>query len=389
MKYESLAIHGGRKDTTAIQGVNYPVYLSSTFTQEGLDNFGEFMYSRSNNPTRNNVEILAAQLEGAAHGLAMASGMAATALAFSLLKSGDKVLINNNVYGGTWNFVFQVFSERNIQYEVVKDLNHYDFNQADTSVAAVFMETPSNPLLDVVDIKAVTARAKERGLLIIVDNTFMTSYLQKPLALGADVVVCSATKFYGGHSDIIAGLVMVNDDQLYQRLKFHQKILGAILSPFDSFLLARGIRTLPIRMDRQMQNTQKIAEFFETSGVAEKVYYPGLASHEGYEIQKRQARGAGALLSVRLKPEYDCVVFCKELELFDLAVSLGGVESLICHPASMTHESYSKEMQEQIGICGNLLRLAVGIEDADDLLADIKQALRKARTNGMPSKGAV
>lgn len=386
MKYESLAIHGGRKDDTAIQGVNYPIYLSSTFTQESLDCFGEFMYSRSNNPTRNNVEMLSAQLESAKHGLAMASGMAATALAFSLLKSGDKVLINNNVYGGTWNFVSHVFSERNIQYEVVTDLNNYDFNQVDKTVKAVFMETPSNPLLDVVDIKAVAARAKEKGLLVIVDNTFMTSYLQKPLTLGADIVVCSATKYYGGHSDIIAGLVMVNDDQLYERLKFHQKILGAILSPFDSFLLARGIRTLPVRMDRQMQNAQKIAEFFETSGVAKKVYYPGLPSHKGYEIQKRQAKGAGALLSVRLKPEYDCAVFCKELKLFDLAVSLGGVESLICHPASMTHESYSKELQEQIGICGDLLRLAVGIEDIDDLLADIKQALGKAKTAGTHHK---
>lgn len=379
MKYESLAVHGGRKGDAAIQGVNCPVYLSSTFVQKDLGNFGEFMYSRSNNPTRNNVGVLAAQLEGAEHGLAMASGMAATALAFSLLKPGGKVLINNNVYGGTWAFVSKVFSERNLQYEVITDLNNYDFSKADDSVAAVFLETPSNPLLDVVDIEAVSRRAKARGLLVIVDNTFMTSYLQKPLTLGADVVVCSATKYYGGHSDIIAGLVMINDSRLYEQLKFHQKILGAVLSPFDSFLLARGIRTLPVRMDRQMQNAQKVAEFFEASGAAEKVYYPGLPSHKGYDIQLKQARGAGALLSVSLRPEYDCAVFCRELKLFDLAVSLGGVESLICHPATMTHESYPQEMQEQIGIRDNLLRLAVGIENADDLLADIEQALAKAK----------
>lgn len=379
MKYESLAIHGGRKDKTDIKGVNYPVYLSSTFVQERLDDFGEFMYSRSNNPTRNNVEVLAAQLEGAKYGLAMASGMAATALVFSLLKPGEKVLINSNVYGGTWNYVSRVFAERNIDYEIVTNFNTYDFEKADEKVSTIFIETPSNPLLDVTDIQAVSSKAKAKGMRVIVDNTFMTSYLQKPLELGADIVVYSATKYYAGHSDIIAGLVVANDDAIYNDLKFHQKVLGAILSPFDSFLLTRGIKTLPIRMDRHLENTMKVAQYFVNSGAAEKVYYTGLETHEGYQIQRKQAKGDGAVLSVALKKEYDCTIFCNELEFFDLAVSLGGVESLVCHPASMTHESYSKELQAQIGITENLLRFSVGIENIDDLLMDIQQALEKAR----------
>ncbi|TCO70648.1 trans-sulfuration enzyme family protein [Marinisporobacter balticus] len=379
MKYESLAIHGGRKDKADIQGVNYPLYLSSTFVQDKLDDFSEFMYSRSNNPTRNNVEVLSAQLEGAKYGLAMSSGMAATALAFSLLKPGEKVLINSNVYGGTWTYVSKVFDERNIDYEIVTNFNTYDFEQADEKTTTIFIETPSNPLLDVTDIQGVSKKAKEKGMRVIVDNTFMTSYLQKPLELGADIVVYSATKYYAGHSDIIAGLVMVNDDAIYDELKFHQKILGAILSPFDSFLLTRGIKTLPVRMDRHLENTMQVAHYFQDSGAVEKVYYTGLKIHEGYEIQRKQAKGDGAVLSVALKKEYDYAIFCNELKLFDLAVSLGGVESLVCHPASMTHESYAKELQEQIGITENLLRFSVGIENIDDLLMDIQQALKKAK----------
>ena len=207
----------------------------------------------------------------------------------------------------------------------------------------------------------------------------MTSYLQKPLKLGADIVVYSATKYYAGHSDIIAGAVVVDDDELYTSLKFHQKILGAILSPFDSFLLARGIKTLPVRMDRSQENTQKIVEYLEKHEAVKKVYYPGLESNEGYELQKRQATGSGACFSFTMNENYDSVAFCNALEIFDLAVSLGGVESLVCHPASMTHESYSKELQDEIGITDDLLRVAVGIEDVDDLIGDFEQAFEKSR----------
>ncbi len=379
MKYESLVIHGGRHEDTDIKGVNYPIHLSSTFVQDSIGEYGEFVYSRSNNPTRNNAEQLIAQLEGAKYGLAMASGMAATALAFSLLKPGDKVLVNSNVYGGTWNYVSKVFAERQIAYEVVTDFNNYDFSKITPDTRMVFLETPSNPLLYVTDIVAVCSKAHEKGLLCVVDNTFMTSYLQKPLDLGADIVVYSATKYFAGHSDVIAGAVVLNDDKLYEDLKFHQKILGAILSPFDSFLLTRGIKTLPIRMDRSQENTKKITEYLEKHEAVNKVYYPGLKTNEGYELQKKQANGSGACFSIEVNDAYDSVAFCNALEIFDLAVSLGGVESLVCHPASMTHESYSKELQDEIGITNGLLRFAVGVEDAEDLIGDIEQAFAKAK----------
>lgn len=379
MKYESLVIHGGRHEDTDIKGVNYPIHLSSTFVQDSIGEYGEFVYSRSNNPTRNNAEQLIAQLEGAKYGLAMASGMAATALAFALLKPGDKVLVNSNVYGGTWNYVSKVFAERQIAYEVVTDFNNYDFSKITPDTRMVFLETPSNPLLYVTDIVAVCSKAHEKGLLCVVDNTFMTSYLQKPLDLGADIVVYSATKYFAGHSDVIAGAVVLNDDKLYEDLKFHQKILGAILSPFDSFLLTRGIKTLPIRMDRSQENTKKITEYLEKHEAVNKVYYPGLKTNEGYELQKKQANGSGACFSIEVNDAYDSVAFCNALEIFDLAVSLGGVESLVCHPASMTHESYSKELQDEIGITNGILRFAVGVEDAEDLIGDIEQAFAKAK----------
>lgn len=379
MKYASLAIHGGRKEENGrIKGVNYPVYLSSTFVQDSIGDYGEFVYSRSNNPTRNNVEQLIAQLEGAKYALAMSSGMAATALAFALLRPGDKVLINTNVYGGTWNYVSHVFKERKITYEVVTDFHTYNFDAITPNTRMVFLETPSNPLLGVTDIRSVCGKAHDKGLLTVVDNTFMTSYLQKPLQLGADIVVYSATKYYAGHSDIIAGAVVVDDDGLYEQLKFHQKILGAILSPFDSFLLARGIRTLPVRMDRSQENAKILTEYLEKHEAVDRVYYPGLVSNDGYELQKRQASGCGAVFSVLLNRAYDSVKFCNSLKLFDLAVSLGGVESLVCHPATMTHESYAPALQEEIGIKEELLRFAVGIEDIEDLLGDIEQAIENA-----------
>lgn len=380
MKYASIAIHGGRREeNTEIKGVNYPLYLSSTFVQDSIGDYGEFVYSRSNNPTRNNVEQLIAQLEGAEHALAMSSGMAATALAFALLKPGDKVLINSNVYGGTWNYVSKVFEERQISFEIVNDFNLYNFDEITPDTRMVFIETPSNPLLDVTDIGQVCSEARRKGLISVVDNTFMTSYLQKPLSLGADIVVYSATKYFAGHSDIIAGAVAVNDEKLYETLKFHQKVLGAILSPFDSFLLARGIKTLPVRMDRSQANAEVLAQYFERHEAVDKVYYPGLPSDKGYELQKKQAEGAGATFSILLKSTYDSVKFCNSLKIFDLAVSLGGVESLVCHPATMTHESYSRELQEEIGIEDNLLRFAVGVEDIEDLVHDVEQALGNFR----------
>ncbi len=380
MKYQTTAIHGGRPDDSGKRAVNYPLYLSSTFAQDDVENFKEFVYSRGANPTRASVEKLAADLEGARHGLAFATGMAATSNVFDLLNQGDKVLLNNNVYGGTWRFVSNLFEKRGITYEVVDSLNEYDFERISEDVKMIFVETPSNPLLEITDIRRITQEAKKRGILVAVDNTFMTSYFQRPLELGADIVVYSATKYYAGHSDILAGLVVLNDDELYAKLKFFQNTTGGVLSPFDSFLLARGIKTLGVRLDRHQYNAAKIAEYLESHEAAGKVFYPGLKSNKGYELQRKQASGDGGVLSFLFREDgYDLQKFVNSLHLFGFTVSLGGVESLICKPATMTHESYAKELQEKIGIRQNLLRLAIGIEDAEDLLEDLDQALKKAK----------
>lgn len=378
MGFNTVAIHGGLKDESK-GAVNYPIYLSSTFVQPDTEQEGEYCYTRGNNPTRASVEKLAADIEGAKYALATSSGMAASALVFELLQKGDKVLINDNVYGGTWRFVSNLFAARGLEFEVVNDFNAYDFSGADENVRLVFLETPSNPLLEVTDIKRVADAAHRRNALVVVDNTFMTAYLQKPLDLGADIVVYSATKYYAGHSDILAGLVVLNDAEIYQRLKFISNTLGGMLDPFASFLLQRGIKTLGVRLDRHQENAQRVAEFLEESDAALKVFYPGLKTDKGYELQKKQAAGAGAVVSFRFNTrDYDLQKFVDALKLFDFAVSLGGVESLICRPSTMTHESYAKELQEKIGITPDLLRLSVGIEEAEDLVADLENAFGKS-----------
>ena len=379
MGFNTVAVHGGFKDESK-GAVNYPVYLSSTFVQPDTEHEGEYCYTRGNNPTRASVERQVADIEGAKYALATSSGMAATSLVFELLNKGDKVLINDNVYGGTWRFVSNLFEKRGLEYEVVNDLNKYDFSKTDSNVKMVFVETPSNPLLEVTDIRRVVTEAHKKNILVVVDNTFMTSYLQKPLDLGADIVEYSATKYYAGHSDILAGLVVLNDEEIYKRLKFISNTLGGILDPFDSFLLQRGIKTLGVRMDRHLENTIKIAEYLEGNDAAEEVFYPGLKGHSGYELQKTQAKGAGAVVSFKLNTkDYDLHTFVEKLHIFDFAVSLGGVESLICRPATMTHESYAKELQEKIGITPNLLRLSVGIEDVEDLIEDLDNAFKQSK----------
>lgn len=379
MGFNTVAVHGGFKDESK-GAVNYPLYLSSTFVQPDTEHEGEYCYTRGNNPTRASVERQVADIEGAKYALATASGMAATSLVFELLNKGDKVLINDNVYGGTWRFVSNLFEKRGLEYEVVNDLNKYDFSKTDSNVKMVFVETPSNPLLEVTDIRRVVTEAHKKNILVVVDNTFMTSYLQKPLDLGADIVEYSATKYYAGHSDILAGLVVLNDEEIYKRLKFISNTLGGILDPFDSFLLQRGIKTLGVRMDRHLENTIKIAEYLEGNDAVEEVFYPGLKGHSGYELQKTQAKGAGAVVSFKLNTkDYDLHTFVEKLHIFDFAVSLGGVESLICRPATMTHESYAKELQEKIGITPNLLRLSIGIEDVEDLIEDLDNAFRQSK----------
>lgn len=379
MGFNTTAIHGGFIDEDK-KAVNYPVYLSSTFIQPDAESEGEYCYSRGNNPTRASVEKLAADVEGAKHGIATASGMAATSLVLELLNKGDKLLINDNVYGGTWRFVSNLLEKRGVEYEVVSDFNSYDFNKADSNVKMILIETPSNPLLEVTDIRRVAEEAHKKNILVVVDNTFMTAYLQKPLDLGADIVEYSATKYYAGHSDILAGLVILNDDELFTKLKFFNNTLGGILSPLDSFLLQRGIKTLGVRLDRHQSNAQAIADYLQYNPAVEEVYYPGLKNHSGYELQKKQAKGPGAVISFKLnEKEYDLNKFVTKLNLFSFAVSLGGVESLICRPATMTHESYSKELQEKIGITSNLIRLSVGLEEVEDLIGDLDTAFKYSK----------
>lgn len=379
MGFNTTAIHGGFIDEDK-KAVNYPVYLSSTFIQPDAESEGEYCYSRGNNPTRASVEKLAADVEGAKHGIATASGMAATSLVLELLNKGDKLLINDNVYGGTWRFVSNLLEKRGVEYEVVSDFNSYDFNKADSNVKMILIETPSNPLLEVTDIRRVAEEAHKKNILVVVDNTFMTAYLQKPLDLGADIVEYSATKYYAGHSDILAGLVILNDDELFTKLKFFNNTLGGILSPLDSFLLQRGIKTLGVRLDRHQSNAQAIADYLQYNPAVEEVYYPGLKNHSGYELQKKQAKGPGAVISFKLNDkDYDLNKFVTKLNLFSFAVSLGGVESLICRPATMTHESYSKELQEKIGITSNLIRLSVGLEEVEDLIGDLDTAFKYSK----------
>ena len=377
MKVDTLIVKGIEAKSNPHNAVIPPIYLASTFVQESLDDFGKYAYSRGANPTRNAFEELFAKFEGSKYAFALASGMAATSAAFALLKSGDRVLLNNNVYGGTYRYVSGIFKNQGINYDLVDDLNL--ITEIPSDVKMVFIETPSNPLLRVTDIERISELAHKNGALVVMDNTFLTPYYQRPLEHGADVVVYSATKYIGGHADLIAGIVTTNDDELAARIQFMKNTLGATLSPTDSYSLIRGLKTLSVRFDRQSENTLKIIEFLRSNPAVEAVNFAGSHSKSEKKIQDRQASGIGAVISLVLKPQYDYKTFARSLELFDLAVSLGGVESLICHPASMTHESYPRELQERIGISQNLLRLAIGIENADDLIADLTAALEKSK----------
>ena len=379
MKLDTLIVKGIEAKHNPFGAVVPPVYLATTFVQEGLDGFGEFAYSRGANPTKQAFDELFAKVEGSKYAFSFGSGMAATAAAFSLLKTGDKVLLNNNVYGGTFRYVSNVFASQGISYEAVDDLNLLEGKDIAENVRAIFIETPSNPLLRVTDIRRIADIAHKRGILVIADNTFLTPYYQKLFDFGVDIVVYSATKYIGGHADAIAGIVTVNDDALAEKIKFARNTFGGIISPMDAYYLIRGLKTLSVRFDRQTQNTHKIIEFLKSHEAVDAVHYAGSHSQLEKQIQVRQASDIGAVISLELNEKYDYKIFAKSLELFDLAVSLGGVESLICQPASMTHESDPQELQHKIGIKPNLLRLAIGVENADDLIADLAQAIKKAK----------
>ncbi len=383
-KINSLLIHGGIDGDETTGAVNVPVYQTSTYKQDGLGENRGWEYSRTGNPTRAALEKLVADLEGGEYGLAFASGLAAINTVLSLFKSGDRLIVSDNIYGGTFRILDNVFKNFGINYTIVNtsDIDEIENVLKDESVAdeikAIYIESPANPLLTVTDIEKVAELAKIYGKQVIVDNTFLTPYLQRPLGLGADIVIHSGTKYLGGHSDTVSGFVVVNDKELADRLYYLQNAIGGVLGPWDSFLMIRGIKTLGVRMDRHVKNAIQIAEWLENSGYVEKVYFPGLKSDPGYEVQKKQADGPGAMISFTLKKEYDYRTFFKSLKLVTLAESLGGVESLVCHPASMTHAAIPKDIREAVGITDELIRLSVGIEDVDDIIADIEQAIKEA-----------
>ena len=377
---ESQLIHGGSTTDPLTGAVNVPIYQTSTFRQKGLGLHPEWEYARTGNPTRAALERLIAELEEGTAGFAFASGLAAISTVLALFQAGDTSLISTNVYGGTYRLLDQVFQNFGLAYRIADtdDLQALR-GEITPEVKAILIESPANPLMTVTDIAGVSAIAKEAGILTIADNTFMTPYLQKPLALGADIVVHSGTKYLGGHSDLVAGLAVVKDADLAKRLAFLQNAVGAVLGPFDSFLLIRGIKTLAVRMDRHVENAGRIAAWLRDHPAVKKIYYPGLEDAQGHDVQLRQARNAGAMISFELADGYDYKVFFSSLRMIALAESLGGVESLACHPATMTHASIPADVRRQIGITDGLIRLSAGIESIDDLLSDLEQAISAAR----------
>ncbi len=378
---ESAFIQGGIYGDKTTGAVNVPIYQTSTYEQSGLGENTGWEYSRTGNPTRAAVEALIAELEGGTHGFAFASGMAAIAAVLNLFKSGDRIVISSNVYGGTFRILDKIFKNFGLEYVIVDTTNLDNLEKAlAPDVKAILIESPANPLLTVTDIAGAAALSKQHGILTIVDNTFMTPYLQRPLELGADIVVHSATKYLGGHSDLIAGLVVVKDERLAERLGFIQNATGGVLAPFDSFLLIRGIKTLAVRLDRHVKNAETIARWLKDHQAVTRVYYPGLPDAQGYEVNKRQAKNGGAVISFELKGNYDIKKFFKSLHLIALAESLGGIESLVCHPATMTHASIPYEIRQKVGITDGLIRLSVGIEHVDDLLSDLEQAIKESET---------
>ena len=377
--FATALIHGGIDGDPRTGAVSVPIYQTSTYRQRGLGENNGYEYSRTGNPTRESLEKLIAELEGGTAGFAFGSGMAAITAVLSLFRGGDKIIISSNVYGGTFRVLDKVFRNFGLSYEIV-DTSNLALLESSISgnVKALMIESPANPLLTITDIAAASEIAHRHGLKVIVDNTFMTPYLQRPLTLGADIVVHSATKYLGGHSDLVAGLAVVKDAETAERLGFIQNSTGGVLGPFDSWLLIRGIKTLSVRMDRHLENAAFLADFLRKHDGVTKVYYPGFEDFPGYEIQKKQASGAGAMISFVLSDRYDIHKFFQSVKLIALAESLGGVESLVCHPASMTHASIPRDIRQKVGIVDHLVRLSVGIEEKHDLENDLAQAFEKS-----------
>lgn len=374
--FETKLLHNQHKFDPATGGVSVPIQHASTFHQSDIDQFGKYDYSRSGNPTREALEDIIAELEEGTHGFAFSSGMAAISTAFLLLSAGDHIVISEDVYGGTFRMVTSVLNRFNIEHTFV-DMTDLESVKAavQPNTRAIYIETPSNPLLKVTDIQAVCDIAKKAGALSFVDNTFLTPALQKPLNLGADVVLHSATKFLSGHSDVVAGLAVVKDPELAARLGSLQNSFGAVLGVQDAWLVMRGLKTLSVRMEHSQKGAEKIAAYLKDQPLVKKVYYPGLADHPQHAIQKGQSLGAGAVLSFELESEEIFRSFVNTVELPVFAVSLGAVESILSYPAKMSHAAMPADEREKRGITNSLLRLSVGLENPDDLIKDFDAAL--------------
>ncbi|HKV86697.1 MAG TPA: cystathionine gamma-synthase [Candidatus Dormibacteraeota bacterium] len=375
--FATRALHVGQGPDPATGAVVQPIHLASTFAQQGVGKHQGFEYSRTGNPTRNALEECLAALEEARHCLAFASGLGAETTLLLLLNPGDHVVYMEDVYGGTFRLFDKVLKRYGLTFTPVDATDVDRVEQAMTpATRMVWLESPTNPLLRVVDIDAVSEVAHTRGAIVCVDNTFATPYLQQPIHLGADVVVHSSTKYIGGHSDVVGGAIMTSNDDLEKQLRFHQNAVGAVPSPFDCWLLLRGIKTLALRVERQSANAMQVAQALERSQAVRRVYYPGLESHPNRSIASRQMRLFGGMVSFEVADEATAFRVLERLKLFTLAESLGAVESLAEHPARMTHASIPAAERQRAGVGDGLIRLSVGVEDAADLIADLESALR-------------
>jgi len=376
-RFETRAIHAGCEPDSGTGAIMTPIFQTSTYVQESPGKHKGYDYSRTHNPTRTALERNIASLEEGNYGLAFSSGMSAISTITHMLNAGDHIICSDDVYGGTFRLFDKVLKKFNLEFDFIdltslQSLERYIKN----TTKLVWLESPSNPLLKLIDIEATARTAKSHGIVTVVDNTFATPFFQKPLKLGADIVMHSTTKYLNGHSDVIGGALVMNDQELYSKLQFLQNAAGGVPGPFDCFLVLRGIKTLAIRMERHAENALKIAQFLESHPKVRKVIYPGLTSHPQHELARKQMTGFGGIVTFFIKGGLEAArKFLERVKVFSLAESLGGVESLIEHPAIMTHASLPKEIREKIGISDELIRVSVGIEHVDDLIGGLKQAL--------------
>ncbi|MCX2743624.1 cystathionine gamma-synthase [Mangrovivirga sp. M17] len=378
-KLGTKAVHAGVEPDPATGAIMTPIYQTTTYVQSAPGEHKGYEYSRSQNPTRHALEKSIASLENAKHGLCFSSGLGAIDAVVKMLKPGDEVISTNDLYGGSYRIFTKIFENFGIKFHFT-DMNHVEKVNSliNDNTKLIWLETPTNPMMNIIDIKGVADLIKDKDILLAVDNTFATPILQSPMELGADIVMHSATKYLGGHSDVVMGALVVNDDELAKKLAFIQNSSGAVPGPQDCFLVLRGIKTLHLRMERHCQNGEVIANWLATNPAVKNVFWPGFEDHPNHDIAKVQMRGFGGMISFSLKEDSQEAAFevLKKFQLFSLAESLGGVESLCGHPASMTHASIPREERLKVGLTDSLIRLSVGIEDSEDLIADLKQALK-------------